>query len=70
MRNPSKLFTGLPFGEMSFQSSNAWDAHAAAHFGFQVVWINRFGQAAERLPGQPAVELTSLHALPDVVGAA
>ena len=60
---------GLPAGDMSFQSANAWDAHAAAHFGFQVVWVNRFGAAAERLPGRPVAELTSLHALPEVVGA-
>ncbi len=60
---------GLRAANMSFQSANAWDAHAAAHFGFQVVWVNRFGAAAERLPGRPALALTSLHALPEVVGA-
>jgi 2-haloacid dehalogenase len=60
---------GVAPGEMSFQSSNAWDAHAASHFGFKVVWINRFGQAAERLPGQPDVELKTLDDLPRIVGA-
>jgi len=60
---------GVDAGAISFQSANAWDAHAAANFGFQVVWVNRFGQARERLPGQPAVVLDSLHALPAVVGA-
>lgn len=34
-----------------FVSSNAWDAHAAAHFGFHVIWLNRSGQPDERLPG-------------------
>jgi 2-haloacid dehalogenase len=60
---------GIETGRMSFQSSNAWDAYAASAFGFRVVWINRFGQAPERLPGQPDVELSSLHDLPLVVGA-
>ncbi|MDD9878822.1 MAG: haloacid dehalogenase type II, partial [Magnetovibrio sp.] len=27
-----------------FLSSNAWDAAAAANFGFRVVWVNRYGQ--------------------------
>ncbi|MFN0264714.1 haloacid dehalogenase type II [Tepidamorphus sp. 3E244] len=34
-----------------FVSSNGWDAHAAAHFGFNVIWLNRTGQPDERLPG-------------------
>jgi len=34
-----------------FVSSNAWDAHAASHFGFNVIWLNRTGQPDERLPG-------------------
>lgn len=55
---------------ISFQSSNSWDAHGASTFGFNVVWVNRFGQAVERLPGKPDVELTSLHDFPAVVGAA
>jgi 2-haloacid dehalogenase len=60
---------GIESGRMSFQSSNAWDAYAASSFGFRVVWINRFGQAHERLPGQPDVELSTLHDLPAIVGA-
>lgn len=53
---------------VSFQSSNAWDAAAAAAFGFMVVWCNRFGQARERLPGKPDIEVTSLVDLPAIVG--
>lgn len=34
-----------------FHSSNPWDAHAAADFGFHVHWINRAGKVTERLPG-------------------
>lgn len=54
-------------GEISFQSSNAWDAHAASNFGMRVVWVNRFGAPRERLPGAPDIELTSLHGLPAIV---
>lgn len=55
--------------EISFQSSNAWDAYAAKAFGFNVVWCNRFGQAEERLPGTPDAQITTLSALPPIVGA-
>jgi len=60
---------GVRADQIAFQSSNAWDAHAAAHFGFKVIWINRFGQARERLPGELSAELTSLHEMPALVGA-
>jgi 2-haloacid dehalogenase len=60
---------GLPPDAICFMSSNAWDAAGAAHFGFQVVWVNRFGQPRERLPGTPKAELTSLHPLPEMLGA-
>ena len=53
---------------ISFQSSNAWDATAASAFGFRVGWCNRFGQARERIPGSPDIELTSLETLPAIVG--
>jgi 2-haloacid dehalogenase len=35
---------GLPASAVSFQSSNAWDAHAAADFGMRVIWWNRYSQ--------------------------
>ena len=54
-------------GEVSFQSSNAWDAAAAATFGFRVAWCNRFGQARERLPDAPDVEIGTLDELPAIV---
>jgi 2-haloacid dehalogenase len=53
--------------EIVFQSSNAWDASGAATFGLRVCWINRFGQRAERLPGQPDVEIKSLIELPELL---
>ncbi len=55
--------------EVSFQSSNAWDAWAASAFGMRVVWCNRYAQKPERLPGRPDHEVTSLAALPALVGA-
>ena len=54
-------------GQVSFQSSNAWDAAAAATYGFRVVWCNRFGQARERLPDAPEVEVRTLDELPPIV---
>ena len=59
---------GVPARRISFQSSNAWDAAGAAHFGFRVAWINRFGQAQERLPAAPDAELRSLAELPPLLG--
>ncbi|MDF1719673.1 MAG: haloacid dehalogenase type II [Minwuia sp.] len=58
---------GLPAGEMSFQSSNGWDAYAAKAFGFQVVWVNRFGQAEERIPQTPDLQISDLTGLADIV---
>ncbi len=54
----------LRANEVSFQSSNAWDAHAASDFGLRVVWCNRYGQRRERLPGQPDLEVETLADLP------
>jgi 2-haloacid dehalogenase len=47
-----------------FVSSNAWDVAGAAHFGFQVVWINRLSQPPENLPGRAMAEISSLAELP------
>ena len=49
--------------EITFLSSNAWDVRGAANFGFQVFWINRFGQPADRLPGEPKGMIKSLDQL-------
>ena len=61
---------GVSADQICFQSSNSWDAVGAAHFGFHVAWINRFGQRRERLPAQPDVELTELTGLPALLGVA
>ena len=53
--------------QVSFQSSNGWDAGGAATFGFRVVWCNRTGQARERLPDPPDAEIATLDELPGIV---
>ena len=58
---------GVPASAISFQSSNAWDAHAASAFGMRVVWCNRYGQRRERLPGAPDREIRTLAELPDLL---
>ena len=59
---------GVHARQISFQSSNAWDATAASAFGFKVAWVNRFSQAPERLPGKPDAELRTLDELPPLLG--
>jgi len=61
---------GVTPAEVSFQSSNAWDAVAAKAFGFQVVWINRAGQPPERMEWQPDIMLDDLTSLPDRISPA
>lgn len=51
-----------------FLSSNGWDAHSAKAFGFKVLWCNRFGQTAERIPATPDGEIADLSELPAMLG--
>jgi 2-haloacid dehalogenase len=60
---------GIPTSQISFQSSNGWDAYAASSFGMKVVWCNRYRQPKERLPGHPDHEIETLAELPRIVGA-
>ena len=53
--------------QVSFQSSNSWDAAGAATFGFQVAWCNRFDQSRERLPDGPHADIRTLMELPAIV---
>ena len=64
---PERLHVGRE--QVSFQSSNAWDAVGAATFGFHVAWINRFGQGRERLTADPEAEIVTLDELLPIVGA-
>jgi len=59
---------GVTAAQVSFQSSNAWDAVGAAAFGFRVAWVNRFGQRPERLPARPQAELKDLSQLTGLLG--
>ena len=60
---------GVAADAIAFQSSNAWDAHAASAFGMKVVWCNRYDRRRERLPGRPDHEIRSLSELPALVAA-
>jgi 2-haloacid dehalogenase len=59
---------GLPAEAIAFFSSNAWDAHGAASFGFRTFWVNRLGAAPERLPGSIAHEMRDLSTVPELMG--
>ena len=59
---------GMAPGRICFVSTNAWDASGAAHFGFRVAWMNRFGQTPERLPGKPSAVIETLNELPALLG--
>ena len=61
--------TGVRPDRVCFLSSNCWDAHGAAHFGFKVVWVNRAGAPDDKLPGTIVAELRDLSGLPDLLGA-
>ncbi len=51
-----------------FVSANAWDAHGASAFGLKVAWCNRYGQGQEFLPGTADVEVSTLSAIPGILG--
>lgn len=59
---------GVAPDKVCFLSSNCWDAHGAAHFGFRTVWINRAGAPDDGLPGTPAAQLRDLSQLPFLLG--
>jgi 2-haloacid dehalogenase len=59
---------GVAAEHICFVSSNGWDAAGAAQFGFKAVWANRGGAPRERLPGEPAAELSGLDRLPALLG--
>ncbi len=59
---------GTAAGRICFVSTNPWDASGAAHFGFQVAWMNRFDKQPDRLPGEIMAQITSLAELPGLLG--
>ena len=58
---------GVQRHEVCFLSSNCWDAHGAAYFGFDVAWVNRANAPDDNLPGRLAAELHDLAALPQLL---
>lgn len=59
---------GVTPDKVCFLSSNCWDAHGAARFGFRTVWVNRTGAPDDRLPGVLAAQIRDLSDLPDLIG--
>lgn len=59
---------GVTPDKVCFLSSNCWDAHGAAQFGFKTVWVNRTGAPDDRLPGALAAQVRDLSDLPDLIG--
>ncbi|MBL8674501.1 MAG: haloacid dehalogenase type II [Rhodospirillales bacterium] len=65
-RLPTDRF-GVAPREVCFLSSNCWDAHAGAHFGYRALWVNRAGAPDDNLPGEIAGQLSTLAGLPALV---
>jgi 2-haloacid dehalogenase len=63
-------FFSVKAAEVCFVSTNAWDASAAAHFGFKVIWLNRFGHIPENLPGKLIAHIRGLDKLCPLIGSA
>jgi 2-haloacid dehalogenase len=61
---------GVKPESVCFLSSNCWDAHGAARFGFEVVWVNRAAARDDNLPGRIAAEVEDLSFLPALLGVA
>lgn len=57
---------GLPAERICFVSSNGWDVHGAAVFGFRVVWANRTRRPRDTLPSEFDYEVSSLGDLPTI----
>ena len=51
----------------AFFSSNAWDMHAAANYGFKTIWVNRFKGNLEKLPGKPYKIVQTLEKIVDIL---
>lgn len=59
---------GTPPHRICFVSANAWDVAGAAHFGYKVIWVNRFGQTRENLPGAPSAICARVDVVPQLLG--
>ena len=63
-----KKRTGVTSDKVCFLSSNCWDAHGAAQFGFNVLWVNRGGLPEDNLPGKIVAQIKDLSLLPAHLG--
>ena len=61
---------GVKPDRVCFLSSNCWDAHGAAHFGFRSIWVNRAGAPDDNLPGKISTQIKDLSPLPALLGVA
>lgn len=59
---------GLAAPRILFLSSNGWDVHGAAAFGFTTIHVNRQAAPPERLPGRPVHAIADLAPLPGLLG--
>ncbi|MFC0401415.1 haloacid dehalogenase type II [Paraburkholderia rhizosphaerae] len=55
--------------ETLFVSSNSWDACGARKFGYQVCWVNRFGNTFDQLGQEPHYTVSGLQDLPELMSA-
>jgi 2-haloacid dehalogenase len=63
-----KKRTGASADKVCFLSSNCWDAHGAAQFGFRTLWVNRGGLPEDILPGKLVGHIKDLSHLPSELG--
>ena len=59
--------TDIKKDNVTFFSSNAWDMHAAANYGFKTIWVNRFDGVLERLPGKPRAIVKTLNNIDELI---
>ena len=63
-----KKQTGVSSDKVCFLSSNCWDAHGAALYGFKTLWVNRGGLPEDNLPGTVVAHIKDLSHLPVLIG--
>jgi 2-haloacid dehalogenase len=63
-----KKQTGVTSDKVCFLSSNCWDAHGAALYGFKTLWVNRSGVPEDNLPGTVVAHIKDLSHLPVLIG--
>ena len=59
---------GLPAKQIAFVSCNGWDALGATWYGYQTLWVNRYGLPFEELGTPPTHTGTSLRDVLALVG--